>query len=96
MKKKYHKPKKLLIGLLIFSLSMLLIGGLIVINSKDGVHDSKDIIYVIGFIVSIIPTAKNQIQFVPITQLANSDQTETKNNVIKNTANLIKPTSQIL
>ncbi len=54
MKKEYYKPKKLLIGLFIFGLSLLFIGMLITINVKDGVQDSKDIMYGIGWVMSII------------------------------------------
>ncbi len=54
MKKKYYKPKKLVIGIFLFGLSMLFLGMLIITNVKDGVQDSKDMIYTIGFIISIV------------------------------------------
>ena len=54
MKKKYYKPKSLIIGLLIFGFSMLFIGLLLSVNVRNDIQDVKDILYPIGFIISII------------------------------------------
>lgn len=37
MSKKYHKPNKLIAGLLIFGFSMLILGMLIMVDIKEGV-----------------------------------------------------------
>lgn len=48
MRKKYYKPNKLIAGLLIFGFSMLIIGMLIMVDTKEG------ILYPIKFLVALI------------------------------------------
>lgn len=54
MKRKYYKPKTLVYGILLFGISLFLIGALMMINVKDGIQDSKDALWTIGFVASII------------------------------------------
>lgn len=54
MKTKYYKPRTLIIGILLFGLSILIVGILFTINTKDGVQNINDTLYVWGLVLSII------------------------------------------